>query len=104
MPYVFFYFLFFRLFEFKKNLLFFFEFVDFFGEFLNFCDVRQKGEWGYAHIWEMGVSMVLYGDATTPQVFWGTKTDHTLLLLSHLIDIFPDYSLNCLIILYGSIV
>ena len=61
----------------KKNYYFFLNLLIFLWEFLNFCDVRQKGEWGYAHIWEMGVSMVLYGDATTPQVFWGTKTDHT---------------------------
>ena len=47
--------------------------------FLNFCDVRRKG-WGYAHIWEMGVSMAVYGDAATPRVFGVTKTDHTLLL------------------------
>ena len=43
-----------------------------------FCDVSSVV--GYAPIWEMGVSMALYGDATTPQVFRGTKTEHTLLL------------------------
>jgi len=44
------------------------------------CDVRRKG-WGYAHIWEMGVSMALYGDAATPRVFGLTNTEHTLLLI-----------------------
>jgi hypothetical protein len=38
-------------------------------EFFYFCDVRRKG-WGYAHIWEMGVYMALYGDAATPRGFW----------------------------------
>jgi hypothetical protein len=32
-------------------------------------------------IWEMGVSMDLYGNATTPQVSRVHKTDHTLLLV-----------------------
>ena len=35
--------------------------------------------WGYAPIWEMGVSMALYGNAATPQFFRVHKTDHTLL-------------------------
>ena len=32
-------------------------------------------------IWEMGVSMDVYGNATTPQVSRVHKTDHTLLLV-----------------------
>jgi hypothetical protein len=59
---------------FHKNL----DFLNFF-EFLNFCDVRRKG-WGYAHAWEIGVSMALYGDAATPRVFGVIKIPHTLLL------------------------
>ena len=37
--------------------------------------------WSYAPIWEMGVSMALYGDATTPRVFGLTKIEHSLLLI-----------------------
>jgi len=33
-------------------------------------DVRRKG-WGYAHIWEMGVSMALYGSLLPSLGFWG---------------------------------
>jgi hypothetical protein len=45
-------------------------------------DVRNKKGWGgYAPIWENGASMALYGDATTPQVFRMTKTEHSLLLM-----------------------
>jgi hypothetical protein len=29
-----------------------------------FVTSDERG-WGYAHIWEMGVSMALYGDTTT---------------------------------------
>jgi len=36
--------------------------------------------WGYAPIWEMGVSMALYGDAATPRVFGVTEKPHSLLL------------------------
>jgi hypothetical protein len=60
----------------SRNYVFF----DFFFKFLNFCDVRRKG-WDYAHIWEMGVSMALYGDAATPRVFGFTKMSPSLLLL-----------------------
>ena len=42
---------------------------------------KQKGGGGYAPIWENGASMALYGDATTPQVFRMTKTEHSLLLM-----------------------
>jgi hypothetical protein len=54
--------------------LFFFIFFNFLisFEFLHFCDVRRKG-WNYAHIWEMDVSMALYGNARTPHVFRVTK-------------------------------
>jgi hypothetical protein len=45
-----------------------------------FC-VTSIPVWGYAPIiWEMGVSMALYGNAATPQCFRVHKTDHTLLL------------------------
>ena len=37
--------------------------------------------WRYAPIWEMGVSMTLYGNTATPWVFWVPKTDHSLLLV-----------------------
>jgi hypothetical protein len=55
----------------KKKLYLFFEFF----EFLNFCDVKRKG-WGYAHIREMGVSMVVCGDAAAPGVFVLNKLSH----------------------------
>ena len=55
----------------KKKLCLFFEFF----EFLNFCDVKRKG-WGYAHIREMGVSMVVCGDAAAPGVFVLNKLSH----------------------------
>jgi hypothetical protein len=45
------------------------------------CVTSDKRGWGYAHIWEMGVSMALYGDATTTRVFGLTKTDHSILLI-----------------------
>jgi hypothetical protein len=48
-----------------------------------FCDVRLEG-WVYAHIWEMGVSMALYGDAKTPRVFELTEKPPSLLLISAL--------------------
>jgi len=40
----------------------------------------NKRGWGYARIWEMGVSMALYGDATTPRDFEGIKIPPSLLL------------------------
>ena len=45
-----------------------------------FVTSDERG-WGYAHIWEMVVSMALYGDATTPRVFGVLKKPHSLLLL-----------------------
>ena len=51
----------------------FFNFFDFLGNFLIFATSDKRG-WGYAPIWEMGVSMALYGDATTPRVFAVHKT------------------------------
>ena len=49
--------------------------------FLFFLWRQTKEGGGYAHIWEMGVSMALYGDAATTWVFEVTKTEHTLLLI-----------------------
>ena len=62
-----------NIFEFIHFFIFliFFNFLISF-EFLHFCDVRRKG-WNYAHIWEMDVSMALYGNARTPHVFRVTK-------------------------------
>jgi hypothetical protein len=45
--------------------------------FFNFFDKRG---WGYAPMWEMGVSMTLQGDATTPRIFGVTKMSPSLLL------------------------
>ena len=53
-------------------------------EHSNFFVTSVPG-WGYAPIWEMGVSMALYGNAATPQVFRVHKTDYTLLLISNLV-------------------
>ena len=46
-----------------------------------FCGRSVPG-WGYTPIWELGVSMALYEDATTPRVFGVHTKSHSLLLLS----------------------
>jgi hypothetical protein len=55
-------------------------FLIFFLNFLIFVTSDERG-WDYAHIWEMGVFMALYGDAATPRVFGFTKMSPSLLLL-----------------------
>jgi hypothetical protein len=49
----------------------------------------DKRGWGYAHIWEMGVSIALYGDAATPRVFGVTKMSPSLLLTPLCSEPFP---------------
>ena len=40
--------------------------------------------WGYAPILKMGVSMALYGNASTPRDFGVLKKPHSLLLINYL--------------------
>jgi hypothetical protein len=48
-------------------------------EFFNLFVTSVLG-WGYAPIWEMGVSMALYGNTATPQVFGVHEMSPSLLL------------------------
>jgi hypothetical protein len=48
-------------------------------EFQIFCDVSSGG-WIRVLIWHMGGVYPYMGPSTPPQVFRGTKTEHTLLL------------------------
>ena len=60
--------------------------------------VRSVPGWGYVPIWEMGVSMALYGNAATLWVFGVHKTDHTLLLK------FIYFSSNCIVIVSNMVI
>jgi hypothetical protein len=57
--------------------------------------VRSVPGWGYVPIWEMGVSMALYGNAATLWVFGVHKT----LLLK-----FIYFSSNCIVIVSNMVI